>query len=592
MHRRHLLAALAVGTATPLPAAAQQPRTRIPARPPAAAALAHPIVERPQLGAALAVLDTKQVTIGGTQLSIYRPNLRLGLAWKGTGTNVVWRWQVADRAFPSEGGLTPPGLLASGDVTPESFGIDFGSFAPLGAPPRRLSRPLPGQSSGRNAASATRAAPDTPRTFYVRILSLQNGHAVGMPSNTVIVRYAPGPNPSTARTAAIIRGAAEAQKEAAANAEAQRVFTASLVSFTPAVFPDPNLWGCVNLIKNPYVGQIGHPLAGYGPGKHCGDPWQGGKPLGFWDYAGGWLKAYDIAAGFYDQAKSWIADKLADAFPCYVLPKDAAQTCHDAGKELAGAAISAGLAAAGVPPSLPSVAGLEEIGKGKIVDGAVGYTCDAIKSQGGECSPEMEAALQQAYKDAVDTYTHELTKEATEPGCGNTQEAHMNGVEPLPCFTDYPGVVVKPWTGTVYEPPQAIVHVTRVRPNPPSPLPGCRVRLEMWVTNHFNGGDLEGTNVGPANMNDRPFQDADGVIPPLNVGQSVNIPLSLNQIRSIRVPGHFGSDPTPSMDQDWYALYHGGHAAVSAKVISPDLHPNSVMEWQCGNGATLNVQLQ
>jgi hypothetical protein len=594
MHR-HLLATLTVVIAAPLPAAAQVPRTRVPTRPPAAA-LAHPIVARPKLGVALPILDSHKVTIGGAETSIYRPNLRVSLAWQGTGTNVVWRWQAADRAFTSVGDLAPPGLLASGDVSGESFSIDFGSFAPLGAPPKRLSRPPPAQPSGRAAAptaSTLRVASDVARTFYVRILPLQNGNVVGAPSNTVIVHFAPGPNPSDATGRAAIKGAAEAAKKAAAETEAQRVFTTTFVSFKPAVFPDPNLWGCVNLIKNPYIGQIGHPLAAYAPGKHCGAPWQGGKPPGFWDYAGGWLQAYDIMAGFYDDAKSWVADKLADALVfCNLVPNGAAQTCHDAGKELAGAAISAGLAAAGVPPTLPSVSGMTEIAKGRLVDGAVAYTCDAVKNQGGECTPEMEAALHKLYQDGVNTYQHELFKQATEPGCGNVQEAHANGVEPLPCFTDYPGVVVKPWPGTVYEPPVAVIRVTRAKPNPPSPLPGCRVRLAMWVHNHFNGGYLGGSNTAPADMYDRPYQDADAFIPLLKVGQSVDVTITMDKIRSVRVPGHYGSDPTPYMSDDWNTLYHGGKAEVSAGMISPDPHPNSQAVWSCGVGTQFNVQLQ
>ena len=153
------------------------------------------------------------------------------------------------------------------------------------------------------------------------------------------------------------------------------LYTVEVLSFKPAMFPDPNRWGCVVIVKNPHAsslsfGAVNHPLAGYGPGEHCGKALTGqGNTLTPWDYIVGWAKAYEIVPQFYDEAKVWTATQFANMLPCDMLGK-AASDCKQYGEQLAGAAINVGLASAGVPPSLPE---LNAAAEGQAVEVGVGF---------------------------------------------------------------------------------------------------------------------------------------------------------------------------------------------------------------------------
>ena len=194
--------------------------------------------------------------IGGAELTIYRPSLTASLAWSGAGTNVVWRWQATDRPFPAEASLTPPGLLASGTVTTGSFAVYFGAFPPLGQPVRRLSRPAPPPARGGDVG---------PRHAFGRGgAHLLRPHSSGAerPGGRRAIEHRGSRTSCRAPTRASRNRATpswprpQRRKGRRTDLAARQVYHTSIVSFKPAVFADPNFWGCVTILKNPYVKQI------------------------------------------------------------------------------------------------------------------------------------------------------------------------------------------------------------------------------------------------------------------------------------------------------------------------------------------------
>lgn len=556
-----------------LPALLQAQARGTPAGPPLSQALDQPPLARPQLALARIVVDQPVPDMGGVEGDIYRPRLRARFVWQGAGTNVVWVYQVADRPFADTPDLSPDGLLHTGSVPGSAFDIDFESFPPLGvAPVRGFVRQVPQEQTTAPTARAVQpadAARERPRTFYVRILPLQAGTPAGLASNPVVVHFRPGPDPADDRARNAITTGQAAAEAAAALESARQVYSATFVSFRPAIFPDPNRWGCVRVVKNPYAQQLLHPLLGFMPGQeYCGRSYKGAgyHATGLWDYAAGWVKVYEIIQTFYDGTKSWMAEKFAGAVPCKWLGEDAEHDCHDAAAALAGEGLSAGLAAAGLPPSLPSLGALKNTAKGDVVDAAVEYTCASIESQGGECTPGMREALHDAYQYGLDKLEQEVTEQATEPGCGDTEEAHAHGREPLPCFLQYPGVEISAATGSVYQPPIAVIRVSRVKQDPPAPVTDCRLRLDLWLHNHFSGGYLQGASVNPADLDGAPYEDEYQPVPPLALGHSADLTVTLLRIRPFVVPGHF-VQPTPGTSDDWWRLWYGGHGEAIAALV-------------------------
>jgi hypothetical protein len=533
-------------------------------------------VAKPQLGAAIFSPSTPAPSIGGSDITVYDPAPAVTLAWKSQVPAPAWVWQVADRAFAAgNASLAPDGLLKSGPVSGSSFLVKFREFPPLGS------------SSGQRVAQQA-TMPRGTMHYHIRILPVQGTKVMGAPSNTVVVHYTPGARPpNTAGDAMAGAAAADSLKKtnAAALAAAYAAFKVELVSFTPAVFPEPSRWGCIYLEANPNYQKLAHPLAAYEPGReHCPKPYSGAsyQASGLWDYVGGWAKAYEGLVGFYDGTKSWVGSKIAAAVPCNLLPKAAAQDCMTAAKYMADAALSAGLVAAGVPPSLPSLGTLKNAAKGEISKAAVDFTCQGVQSQGGACTPEMRSALDYAFKEGLNQLEKSVKTAAVEPGCDNPSEAHANGREPLPCFTNYPGVIAKPAKGVMYDPPNAVVRVTRIKASPNTGAAACHVNLTMLVTNHYSGGVISGLNVKPADLQGNPYASVTSGVPALGIGQSVNVTLVMSNLTPYVIPGHLVK-ASPGWSKDWLALYNGGNATVTAGLITVD--PGTKQAVSCASSS-------
>jgi hypothetical protein len=518
----------------------------------------------PQLAFALFTADGPKAILGGTERGFYRPNLTARLTWKAPDIGKLqYRWQVTNQPIPPNlsASITPEGFLADGSASLDqlrSFQVPLGDYPPLSTQSASA-----GTSRGTKIRSNLR-----PIDFYIRIIPTLDGKPIGSPSNVAIAHVLPGSPPDIEGKA--LAAAAEQKKRLDEMTAQAKVYQFSLVGFKPMIFEDPNRWGCVYVIKNPYAGNFVHPLGKYFAGHEwCGKTYKGmGEHVNGWTVLTGWAKAYDIAANFYSDAKSFVAGEIAGLVPCEWLGSKLESDCKGIAHDLASSAISAGLVVAGVPPTLPNLKELKGVAEGKVVEGAVEYSCKEFETHGGECTPEERKALAKVYQSAIDQIQIGLVKATKEPGCGDTQAAHDEGREPLPCFSDYPGTDVRPATGAVTELPTVTIRVKRVKPNPHFPIAGCHIKADMSVTNSFPGAEIAGVKYNPAQLQGYPFVAAEAAIPALPIGATVDVTLAYPRIQAFAVPGHYNAT---IWWEDWQYLYRGGLAKVlmSGRTTTP-----------------------
>lgn len=397
-------------------------------------------------------------------------------------------------------------------------------------------------------------------TFYVRLLLLDaSGQAVTASSPPVKISLVK----NSSNAAQVIAAGQEQQKKAEQlKQDLAMTYKIEIVHFEPTIFPDPNLQGCVKVIKNPYANQPLHPLLGFKPGKnYCPTPKNQEKSALDWvvEVVTGYIKAYQIAADFYDSVKSEIASKLASVVPCKLAGDDLESKCKGAAKIMAGSAMNAALVAAGVPPTMPSVAALEDAAEAKAVDVATDLTCEAAKDQGADCTPEMREIISEGYKKALDKLKSESEKTGGEPDC---ESPEMTGYIPLPCFSNYPGTQVRPVKGAVYEPGWVRIRMSQLKQrNPEVDISTCTIGSVVSLTNHFPGGYIGGINFKPADLYGEPYAAVHVPMPPVAVGKPATVDLLFDTLNNVSIPGDV--DPKFNL-REWFYLYYGGKGTISA----------------------------
>lgn len=613
------------------PAPDRQAAPLPPARPAAPPPLASHPATPPQVGPAtnlpllpplaklafgLPVVDQKKPAWGSTERVFDKNSAHIKLVWEtASPASHQWRWQIAAQPFPAGGGIPSPGLLNEGEATYDHFPLDLTVYLPAGsgaAPaPAPKKKSLPGGKAGSAQAGSAvmqigNVVVDTqpvfstvPATFHIRLAAFKDGKAAGPVSNTVIAHYQPGSSQDQGLGEAIGKTVAQKQQALALLDQAKKTYELKILSFKPAIFEDPNRWGCVVVLGNPHYQKVPHPLAGFKPGKeYCPpvDPSTQEKSTADWVWEGikGYGKAWDGLSGYYNGAKDWLASQIAEAVPCEWLGKKLESKCEGAAKQLASYAISAGLAAVGLPPSLPDLSALNEAGKGKIADAAVEFSCDTFENNGGKCTPELRAQLKKYYKTALDELQKQIAKnlkhQAHEPGCGDAQTAKEHGLLPLPCFTDFPDTAVKPATGSVYEPPRVKVRITR-KAMTPKGVEGCNsLAVDLWLSNKFPGGYLSGKNLPPASVSGAAYKTEVAAIPKLDSGKSTEVVLDLNHMAPVNVPGNYWPD---FYFQNWKVLYWGGKGTLSAGVLASADAGASLgkMFGSCATGDSWTIQI-
>jgi hypothetical protein len=232
------------------------------------------------------------------------------------------------------------------------------------------------------------------------------------------------------------------------------------------------------------------------------------------------------------------------------------------------------MVALGRPPSRPNYNDLVDKG----VDAAVDLAAEQIAEQTGiPCEGPCRTALHDGFASVADN----LKKTTYAPGCVGTEEAHARGREPL-CLPDQ--VIAKPAPGAVYTAPAVVVRVTRnSKEKDPNSLfkDKCRLGVAILFKNKFTGG----TVWGPVhNTEDVPSQPINGS---LYEGVSLTLPVNMAKGSSVTLPFSFdhsqkyefawtrrlwsasqivARDEAGPMGPDWFTLYSGGSAEVTATI--------------------------
>lgn len=242
-------------------------------------------------------------------------------------------------------------------------------------------------------------------------------------------------------------------------------------------------------------------------------------------------------------------------------------------KLAAEVAVNAGLAALGVPPSIPNYN--ELIDKG--VDYAVEMAAAEIYAQtGAPCISICQDALHDAFEAAAEN----LKNASYTPGCVGENEAHQHGREPL-CLPDF--IIAKPAPGAVYSPPLATVEVTRLfaDKNPTSIYTGgCALSVGIAFENQFSGGTVWGPPYSNKTMT-VPAQPVSGYLyKGISVPVAEFMPKGTKKTMTLvfNAPEKFlfswtkqlwkssQIPPKDFMGGDWFALYWGAVAKVGANV--------------------------
>lgn len=342
-----------------------------------------------------------------------------------------WRWQVSGEPFAS-GDADTPGVLAEGDAgSPQAgrFSIRFNALPETSSPPAekqsghfKLKKP--------EVAAAKLLLP----RYYVRVLPMAEGRAIGTASNAVRVEFVqaqpPAPNP-VARMP-------------------DQVYSVRVVDFErprPATLP----WGCVNITavdfsKSSPLNRAGYAL--YDSHRKQGKPvcpevyrGVGEKPWyeSLWDFAS---SGVDWASGVYTDLKSYAVKIAASAINA--LPGN---LCNPKCEQGLTMGLNAGLVALGVPPNLPSLEALSDQGMAYLVETAAsqaGIPCDAACQEG--IGSGIKAMVKEAAGRTVAAY------------CGDVETAHRNGRETL-CLP--PGVAAQPAPGSANQPGKVVLRITR-----------------------------------------------------------------------------------------------------------------------------------
>ncbi len=162
---------------------------------------------------------------------------------------------TTEARFAADSPLAPSGLLGQKQV-------------PDGVPPAGVTRefsldvaswvlPAPQAMTSRSGA----------QRIYMRIVLLDgNGQPLGPPSAAVSLMRGRPQRPATEIFASVEKLKAE---EAAMKAKAS-VFEVKILAHKPVTFPIDSKWGCVKVLKNPFYGNLNHPLVAFKPGESTG----------------------------------------------------------------------------------------------------------------------------------------------------------------------------------------------------------------------------------------------------------------------------------------------------------------------------------
>jgi len=261
-----------------------------------------------------------------------------------------------------------------------------------------------------------------PKIYYGRIIPMNGDQPSGPISNVVTIAYHPmGPQPTIQLINDVPPG----------------IYTLKIVSYNPPI-PPVLYWGCVDIVgidpnSISWEGTIGQQMyqeflnAMIYHYAYCPTPYQG-EPEKPW-YEQMWDAISDGVswlAKAYESIKDAVVTLAADAINLLHIP---GLQCDDTCKALLKDGLDTGLAALGIPPSLPDLNQLSEDGLNYLVS-------EAASQFGAPCDPDCVNALSDQFHSLKDQVQAQEVQ-----SYGDTATAHDHGVNPLPIPS---GVTVVP----------------------------------------------------------------------------------------------------------------------------------------------------
>ena len=422
------------------------------------------------------------------------------------------------------------------------------------------------------AAFNTLPLPESMRTggdYYIRVVPFKGKTPAGEPTNAVTLSVGP-----------------ESEEQVVLHTFGEGPYDVQIIQFSPIHWPEPDVCtGAVILDSHWDERDDNNEVVAYHqPGERlCPETYRGEGKEWYEEFVDFVKPAVNWISETYQYLKEKLVDLLADIF-C-----GGDETC----KEVLMMGLNAGLAALGVPPSLPNFDQLVDMGidylASELAEQITGT--DLVKElikQAEEYGLTTEEEVNQWVKDKLKEGLQEGLNSLTEvrnPSCMGEEEAHRRGVEPL-CLPPYVQSHLDP-AGQLL-PATAVVRITR---KPGVPLRDDQttyaLRLsvygykdvppdyKVWVQHTQSWLPVRGPLQGEL------FKGEWRHIPNLDPGESVTIPLPLEPAE-YWAPGHKEAeggweklvcDAYSCWDQnnDFWELYYHGTATVNATVGPSDI---------------------
>lgn len=494
------------------------------------------------------------------------------------------RWQVS--LHPFSGGFDPldpdpPGMLAFGDVTctPGTaciYTVDFSTFMPQPAAQQKTPKkktawsskaagavfepvplfqvaqavalqkggpPAPPSSSAEAKLSpqavAGSAVADVlfaaPKDFYFRAIPMSGETLLGPQSNTVILHWVgpyDGPNLDNIK----IVNCSKTPEDPYCKAQLPKPsnYTVEILSYHGWIPPVAGHYGCFLVTETTtVVGVFGQKVT-YNAGQKLCEP-EPEEP-----------SFLEAVVDFVVDAVNWVSNAYADlkdAVINFVSQFVPAAFCDKTCLEIA---LNAGLAALGIPPSLPNFDQLMDQGLDYLASTAVEQIGIPKEIQDLAAGPAKDIAIEEFKKTA-----EEEIKKGVKAGIAEMQKALSSQVA---WIAD--GVPIKPDPQGEYQPPALTFRVTR---KPGSGTCSGNIVVGGTVTNTTPAGieELDGELSAPL------YVGKAVPLPPLAEGESVTTPVVLTPYLDYGFPNAKYWSYYHAVD-GWSDLYYGGIAELRA----------------------------
>ncbi|MGB2963519.1 MAG: hypothetical protein WBB69_05985 [Anaerolineales bacterium] len=513
-------------------------------------------------------------------------------------------WQISTTPFSQDHSPHPYGLVGAGCADGSlkgSFQVDFTTLdnylpAPSGCGDFSMPWLETSQFSWENILNLSSEI-----RYYIRFTPMAGNQPSGKPSNTVEILAKPG----------------ETEIEPVIVDHLPDIYDVEILSFTPLRGMDPKYWGCVHILSLDYdtiwaYYRNSFPQSLYSDASVtalvteiynqinyalqnnlilCPSPYNepDSSILSEWGsmFMEGLGELWDSVVSTFNALKAEIVDFTALALKKLGIP------CDSDCKARLMTGLEIGIAYfTGIPPNLPDFENLKDQG--------IEYAIELAAAEAGiPCPEECQEVLREGLEDVVDL----VSKRNNQPGCVDANWAHLLGKNPL-CLP--PGVVTKAVLKGVSKPASAKIQITRTGQAPPgrykyhdqlayqvnvsitsenSLLSGNTIPYTYSFLDWDAGYQKSFEVLAPITKLQNDVFDSQTIpIPPLNIGDSLTIPLSL-QPHSYYIPEHlhslmielnahnleigdvWGIGGNRGSLFDWLCLYNGGLIKIEAQVM-------------------------